>query len=77
MRCDMPYEWKTYGASITVPDHGLNQYGLVHRKGAIHIRNYRRPLKKGGMTMSDLVAFYYERELRSVIKQLYARWACA
>lgn len=64
--------WKEYSSvPILIPRGWPACYGFVHRRdGRVFIRNYNRPLKKGGLTFVDLVAWKYRKNEERLRKWL-------
>lgn len=66
------FSWKEYSSvPILIPRGWPACYGFVHRRdGHVFIRNYNRPLKKGGLTFVDLVAWKYRKNEERLRKWL-------
>ena len=71
------YEWKNLSATISVDGNCFPKcYGLVRRNGKSFYRNYKRPLKNGGLSLIEI----YEKKMsdiaegtrRSLIERLYS-----
>ena len=67
---EIKYDWKQMGASISVDANAFPRtYGIVRRNGKVFYRNYKRPLKNGGLSFLDM----YEKKRTAYYDNLVER----